>query len=1464
VKYDWGVRRLVLLLILAAAAAPRTTAQEAGSSFWISTPQAAGAALDTATAAFSVGDWTRAAHALQTVFDRYPFHFSVAGAGRYAGARRRAVQLLAAMPPEGRQVYDRLYGAAAEEAMRGAFGSGARGELLDVVRRFEATEAGLRALLAVADGALLRGRSAEARLALTHLALVHPLAASTPAIRARLALAAARDHAEGGPAPLPAEQEPGARVAAPARDSWPILGGNAARNRIAAEPVAGPAAYLLPTGLRERNHDHPPLPGNQWSSLRGRGNNAGEGFDRAWDLYAPIHPVVARGHLVYHDGRDLFACNLYTRALRWTRASDARIEPEGRTNVSGLFTPVVADGVVYAALESYVPYERQELQGTPITYFLPTRRLSAMRLETGELLWQHDDETLGRVQGGDMLKRLSITGAPLVRGDRIYAGACYREGTIHNFLVAVDRHTGDLAFATRISNGQQELNLFGRQLHECVPTPVAEADGVLYYGANLGVVAAVDALLGTPLWATAYPIEPLPSTFLWFEAPRRWPRFDNGPPIVAGDLLLVAPSDGVFLLALDRATGAVVWRLHHDTQPLGLSIRTLQGADDERAYVSGDAVAAVWLKDDPARGRRAGSAAWKVSLLGDYEVVAGRGVLAENGLWLPTHSRILRFDRVTGERLDEVRFPEDAPSQPSNLVWAEGALLAAGRDGILVHYDREAILQRAALGERSSDPAMALEAAEILIAAGRDDRAVAAFERARDLADRQGRTAVRALAQAGLFRTLLERAETQRIAAPDAALSDYEGAIAAAPDPTSRLRARVAFDAMLAAQAGRAPMARRLALLLDIEREHGGDAREGEDATWRSWALENMADLHGTLGQPARAIETLQRLLAEAPSPEEARRAERHIEAVLERWGRDAYLPFETKASRLFTDAFLRGDLAAADRGLALYPNAEASAEASLELARRRLRREEAGEAVAVLQRFLARRRTGAPAAQALLLLVEALDSRGSHGAAFGALLRLRTRHAADAVPDGSGGTTRGGEVADRWLAKEPYARMARGADALELRPPLQPSFERSFSGEGILDLPELLGNPPIGLEHLVYLRSGSRVIAVDAADGRSLYHLDIDEMSARGPLVFCGDQLLVLLPREVRVYDAATGRLGGTRSLVALGEGLRLLEHEGQVFLVFRPKSGGGALGIASLHATDATSIWTRIFSPSDAGRIADTVVAGAADRLVLVGENPVRLLFLSASTGADEGQVLLREDRASSLALPPLRVPDGRLLLALPTHLETVRARAWQHSYDLVLVDSTLDAARAVVWSYARPPDGRSRGLRTLAVRGEHVVAVDEDYGATVLALKNGLVVESVARLAMGRATEARAPLANTQPEHPSLLLLLTRSTRDAPAYLAAFDLPALQPLYLIEASDAPGEYVSPIDAKGVVALSISQDGRGAPPRVMLIDPLSSRALQRIALPDPTPRWFAARVVHGVLVLLSETNTLYGFAAR
>ncbi|MGQ0613435.1 MAG: outer membrane protein assembly factor BamB family protein [Planctomycetaceae bacterium] len=1458
------MRRLLLLLILAAAAAPRAPAQEAGSSFWISTPQAAGAALEGATAAFAAGDWTRASHTLQAVFDRYPFHFSSAAGGRYAGARRRAVQLLAAMPPEGRQTYERLYGAPAEEAVRGAFGSGDRGELLEVVRRFEATEAGLRALLAIADGALLRGRPAEARLALTRLALLHPLAASTPAVRARLALATARDHAEGGPPPHPGEQEAGARPTTPSGDSWPMLGGNAARNRVSGEPAQAPAAYVLPTGLRERNHDHPPLPGNQWSSLRGRGNNAGEGFDRAWDLYAPLHPVVARGHLVYHDGRDLFAYNLYTRALRWTRESDGRIEPEGRTNVSGLFTPVVADGVVYAALESYVPYERQELQGTPITYFLPTRRLCALRLETGELLWQHDEETLRRVSGGDLLERLSITGAPLVRGDRIYAGACYREGTIHNFLVAVDRHTGDLAFATRISQGQQELNLFGRQLHECVPTPVAEAGGVLYYGTNLGVVAAVDALLGTPLWATVYPIEPLPSTFLWFEAPRRWPRFDNGPPIVAGDLLLIAPTDGVFLLALDRATGEIAWKLHYDTQPLGISIRTLQGADEERAYLSGDAVAAVWLRDDPAKGRRAASAAWKTPLLGDYEVAAGRGVLAEESLWLPTHSRIVRLDRLTGERRDEVHFPEEAPSQPGNLVWAEGALLAAGREAILVHYDREAILQRASRGERSSDPAAVLEAAEILLAAGRADRAVAAFDRARELAERQGRTAVRALAQSGLFRTLLERAEARRVETPDASLRDYEGAIAAAPDPTSRLRARAAFDAMLAAQAGRAAMNRRLALLLDIEREHGGTAREGDQVTWRSWALEVMADLHAALGQPARAIESLQRLLAEAPSPEEARRAERHIELVLERWGRDAYRAFEGNASRLFADAFSRGDLAAADRGLALYPNAEAAAGAALELARRRLQRKEAGEAVVVLQRFLARQRTGAPVAEALLLLVEALDARDSHGAAFASLLRVRTRHAGERVPDGSGGTVPAGEVAARWLAREPYARMAKGADALEVRPPLAQRYELAFTGEGILDMPELLGSSPMGLEHLLFLRSGSSVIAVDGAEGRILYRLAIDEASSRGPLVLCGDQLLVLLPREVRVYDAATGRLGATRSLLAMGEGLRLLEHEGQVFLVFRPDRGGGALGVASLHATDATSIWTRVFFPSEAGRVADSVVAGAADRLLLVGENPVRLLFLSAATGADEGQLLLREDRASSLALPPLRIPDGRLLLALPTHLETVRGRAWQQSYDLVLVDSALEPSRAAVWSYARPPDGRSRGLRALAVRGEHIVAVDEDYGATVLALKTGLVVESVARLSMGPATEARAPLASTQPEHPSLLLLLTRSTREAPAYLGAFDLPALRPRYLVEASDAPGEYVSPIEATGVVALSISQDGRGAPPRVLLLDPLSSRALQRIALPDPVPRWFAARVVQGVLVLLSETNTLYGFAPR
>ncbi|MFQ5845599.1 MAG: PQQ-binding-like beta-propeller repeat protein, partial [Planctomycetota bacterium] len=621
--------------------------------------------------------------------------------------------------------------------------------------------------------------------------------------------------------------------------------------------------YTKANTIRHREHDLPPRPRRPWPPR----TNTTHGFLRHWDSFAPVHPVVAQGLLLYHDGRQVHACNLYTGTPQWAFPPRPDAGDDGRTNLSSIYTPVVAGGAVYAALEVYRDYREQAINTTPITYYLPSRRLFALDLQTGRVLWSHDDEALARRPAGDatrLLRRLTITGAPLVRGDRLYVGACYSEGTFHTYLVAFDRHSGDLVFATHVSNGQQELNLFGRQLQECVPTPVAEAGGVLYFGTNLGIVAALDALLGAPIWAASYPIKPLPSTYLWFEAPRRWPDFDNGPPILVGDTLLVAPADGTHLLALDRRDGGLRWKYGSD-EP-GWRIRTLLGADSKRVYVGGDKVAALSLEPDPDNPRRPRRLA-ETPDLEEGEVFGGRGLLTRNRLWVADRWRVYEIDRRTLKIVaaHDRKADEEDYDAVINLVFGDGVLVTAGRDVVCARFDPVEVLSLAEqrVKEASGRTEPLLAAADLYLAEDALGPAIETYRRAGRRAARRGEETLRARAGAGLHRALLRPAERAAQEDPARALPAFLEAVQAAPGPAARVAARVRLEEALAGREEETLVSARLRNLDALGREHPDLALE-PGTTARVWALEQAAQLHLDRNRPDLALATLQRLLEAA------------------------------------------------------------------------------------------------------------------------------------------------------------------------------------------------------------------------------------------------------------------------------------------------------------------------------------------------------------------------------------------------------------------------------------------------------------------------------------------------------------------------------------------------------------------------------------------------------------------------
>jgi len=1465
------VRRL-FLLVSSLLFAPAAGAQEekVGQPFWVSTPPGATTALNQARAALASRDWSGAAHALDAVFRHYPDAFTKMGRSEvFRGTRSLAVGLLAAAPADVRTELERRYGGEARRKLRQALAAGDRKELVAVVRQYEATEAGLRAILALADDALLRSRPAEARLLLGRIRILHSDASDDPALVRRRAMAAARDHAEGGPPP--AEGEAG-ELAFPARypDAWPILGGNAARNRRVRGPVFHGLRYRIDVDNEERPWDRPPRPNSAYRWTQRQPRSDFEWEDR-WQSFNPTHPVIARGVLLHSDGQQVVAHNLYTQEKLWSYPQRSDVSREGRTNLQNIFTPVVSDGVVYAALEVPVAYQPQTLQNVPIIYYLPVRRMVALDLETGAVLWRHDDEWFARHEGQEPLKQLTMTGAPVVRGDRLYVGACYSEGTFRNFLVAVDRRTGKLVYRTRISYGQQELNLFGRQLQECSPTPVTEADGILYYGTNLGVFTAVDALLGSPLWASAYPIVEIPSTYYWFEAPRRWPRFDNGPPVVTDDLVVVAPPDATDILFFDRQTGRIRRKIPSTIwlPDLKLRVRTLHGTDGERAFISGaGGVAALWLVRDPKRRITPGDVAWHATLP-DGDGSVGRGLVASNGLWVPTHDKIYRLDTTNGKLLEDLRRDpnEDRKDDhgPVNLVWGDGVLLTASREFIGARFAEGSIIElaRQRIRERPQEVGPLLGAADVHLATGQLSQAIRYYRDALLRADALGARAAESRARSGLHRALLRQAEKVLEEEVGRAQPRFEEAFRAAPSDAARLDARRGLERVLADRHRIGTSKWRLANLQAIESKHGDTILDDTGRRARGWALRRVAEILIESDDVRRALAVLQELLETDPDGVDGRHANRRIRRLLDEKGQQAYGAYEKRARQLFRTAAATGDLEALERGVRIYANAQAAAAASLDLARRRLERGDAAAAVRALQRFLVERPSSKRVPEALTLMVLALHQHRSYGPAYAALLRLKTRHGDQLVPRADGARVPARELAEEWLRTDPYRTLARTGRRLHLEPNLVLRFTKSFPNLDFVEIPELLGQRPEFLGDVVILRTGLQARLLDATTGEERYRLAFGSNEPQGPLVFAGGRLYAVTHSHIHVFDARNGKLLHRPVVPDSGIAERLLEHQGQLFLLYHERLRRSRLGIAALHPEDGTVLWSRFLGRGVGRRAARRYHAIAhADRLLVLTSRPVTVTVLDPTSGAVENRIVVEDAPGTSIPVPPIVLPDGRLLLGVVTRKAMPRFETL-YTYAVSLIDPGSRPEGAVLWTYRPRRDGENRHLLHLNSTAEYVAAVDDARGFAVFDLQTGAEIKWEPRLPVGGDQQQHRYIDNSpQPRHHSLLLVLMRSSlSEDPALLTAFELPDLRAKYTVRLTAGGRETVRLIESEGVLGVYIvPRRPSPVPRRVRLFDPLSGAELQEIQPPTGNANWIAVKVQNGILMVTTQ-NTVHAY---
>ncbi len=1155
--------------------------------------------------ALAAGQTVRGLRAAQRVLDEMvdDFHLEESASSPESTLWRSAAEVvreqLERLGPEQREVYETLSqpssGPLLERSLRRLDEAGLRA----VLRRFGAARSGQQAARLLADLALESGRLRDAARYLREALRYNP---TDPLLWTRLidALRMAGNRGELEALVLPAalaESDPQGLAALQAQrqlglDALPgdaseaglfLWGGRAARNGVA---PAAPARelelrWIEALDWQERRYDRV-----QYGFLRGAIPAA---FRDLLDNLRPIVPVVDEDSVYVSDGRSVRCYDLLTARERWKLDARSgtrlplfppRVRADGRTSLDRVYSPVVAGDVVLATVELYRPYRPEILQGVVINTYLPHRALVAVERETGALRWE---------LGGDDLEALifadaSVLSPPVVAEGLAIALLGSYDGKHDVQMVGVDLRSGRLRWRRPLGFGQQELNLFGHPLKELAATPITVSDGVAYVATGLGFVAAVDIRSGVPRWLASYQILPVHPVDLWYATPLRTPHVATSPPVVQGDVLVIAPPDGRHVHAFDRRTGRLLWREPYVTDGIFLDAvgHFLGVVHDGRRDV-------VVLTDHQLRARdlQTGKQAWFARIEPRDARILGRGVIAGTEILLPTGQGLQRFalDRE-GAFKGSTPWPAlgDAIAEPGNLVVTPRVVLVATRDSLLWLYDWPALerdLERRRR-EQPADPTVLLEAGEIYLRTGAPaERARRVFEEALRLAERAQDAASIARAQDGLHGAWMR--EGEQAGSPELAITAWRKAMLYARTPTARVALRQRLHETL--PPGSSARVENLEALI----EEGANAyavfrSDDGEVPVRVGALFLLAEEHESADRPALAVDALQRVLREAaeiefPEGSAGERARRDIARLVDRAGALAYHRHEEAARALLEQARHSGEGAPLERLLAEYPNARAVV-AALLLRSRQLRA--AGmpeESAARLRELLGRDPPPAIAAQALADLALTWRELGGRGAARYALVRLREQYGREPVEPEPGQKMTGAEFAAQELARD--LPTSASAQAPLCAPLSEAHFEPAGEDEYARPV-QLDGDPALGPDAgvpVALMNRGEELVAIDLRSGRVAWSAPLGVCQRA---VWIDNVLVLALSRMLLAVELDTGReIWRQGHEVAVRE---MAVSQGQVFLLAQDLSVvGGSNLVRALDAFMGEELWTRELGRED-----------------------------------------------------------------------------------------------------------------------------------------------------------------------------------------------------------------------------------------------------------------------------------------
>jgi outer membrane protein assembly factor BamB len=469
-------------------------------------------------------------------------------------------------------------------------------------------------------------------------------------------------------------QESRAWPATAESSDWPVFAGNEARNKTApgrldvARRVVWQATLPAITAARERIGE---------TRIR---------VAESEDALLSYHVAVADGVVYIHQPGILRALRLDTGDPRFSAASRGQLAQDSSYGEFYKWTshPVktVPERFAYSGIPRYAvsvhghrlfarmgvgwtgggnevaprPEERSFLIGID----LRTQKLLFDRVFADESGWEFES-------------------SPVCDGSRIYVSQRRRDQVnAQARVVCIDVQTGRLVWTTDVARGEVP----GGVLYQLTNSALSLHQGRLYLSTHLGAVAALRVSDGRIEWLSSYrrsgPAE---------DQPDRNDRYlfrDLTPCVVDRGQVIAAPADSDRLFSIDTGTGQILW-----CTPAGQAADAIHllGVGQGRLLASGDYL--YWF--DAYTGQLVGQFPSGRAAMGGYAGPNprgfGRGILTDSQVYWPTRNYLYVFDQRYPQLVRQPIELSRLGITGGNLVVAEGCLVIAGADRVMVLRD---------------------------------------------------------------------------------------------------------------------------------------------------------------------------------------------------------------------------------------------------------------------------------------------------------------------------------------------------------------------------------------------------------------------------------------------------------------------------------------------------------------------------------------------------------------------------------------------------------------------------------------------------------------------------------------------------------------------------------------------------------------------------------------------------------